>query len=97
MCLNILREDWKPVLNLNAVMTGLQYLFLEPNADDPLNKGQWCMTYGNSQRLTSLFHCSEAAEEMRRDRDQFLRNVRSTMRGGSLKGKRYDNVLASAQ
>ncbi|GAA5837097.1 hypothetical protein JCM11251_005253 [Rhodosporidiobolus azoricus] len=38
VCLNILREDWKPVLNLNAVMVGLQYLFLEPNADDPLNK-----------------------------------------------------------
>jgi hypothetical protein len=40
VCLNILREDWKPVLNLNAVMVGLQYLFLEPNADDPLNKGK---------------------------------------------------------
>lgn len=40
VCLNILREDWKPVLNLNSVMVGLQYLFLEPNADDPLNKGE---------------------------------------------------------
>lgn len=39
VCLNILREDWKPVLNLNSVMVGLQYLFLEPNPDDPLNKG----------------------------------------------------------
>ncbi|KAI9206189.1 ubiquitin-conjugating enzyme/RWD-like protein [Polychytrium aggregatum] len=38
VCLNILREDWKPVLNINAVLVGLQYLFLEPNADDPLNK-----------------------------------------------------------
>ncbi|KAJ3182250.1 NEDD8-conjugating protein ubc12 [Gaertneriomyces sp. JEL0708] len=38
VCLNILREDWKPVLNIQAVMVGLQYLFLEPNADDPLNK-----------------------------------------------------------
>ncbi|KAJ3118183.1 NEDD8-conjugating protein ubc12 [Phlyctochytrium bullatum] len=38
VCLNILREDWKPVLNLNSVLFGLQYLFLEPNADDPLNK-----------------------------------------------------------
>ena len=38
--MNILREDWKPVLNLNSVMVGLQYLFLEPNADDPLNKGE---------------------------------------------------------
>ncbi len=41
VCLNILREDWKPVLNLNSVMVGLQYLFLEPNADDPLNKGKF--------------------------------------------------------
>jgi len=40
VCLNILREDWKPVLNLTSVMVGLQYLFLEPNADDPLNKGK---------------------------------------------------------
>jgi ubiquitin-conjugating enzyme E2 M len=38
VCLNILREDWKPVLNLNAVVVGLQFLFLEPNASDPLNK-----------------------------------------------------------
>lgn len=39
VCLNILREDWNPVLNLNSIMVGLQYLFLEPNANDPLNKG----------------------------------------------------------
>ena len=39
ICLNILREDWKPVLNLNSIMIGLQFLFLEPNPDDPLNKG----------------------------------------------------------
>lgn len=38
VCLNILREDWKPVLNLNAVIVGMQFLFLEPNASDPLNK-----------------------------------------------------------
>ncbi|KAI9684511.1 MAG: Chitin synthase, class 2 [Trizodia sp. TS-e1964] len=38
VCLNILREDWKPVLNLNAVIVGLQFLFLEPNPSDPLNK-----------------------------------------------------------
>ncbi|CAO1626549.1 unnamed protein product [Sympodiomycopsis kandeliae] len=38
VCLNILREDWKPVLNLNSIMVGLQYLFLEPNPGDPLNK-----------------------------------------------------------
>lgn len=40
MCLNILREDWNPILNLNSVIVGLQFLFLDPNADDPLNKGK---------------------------------------------------------
>jgi len=38
ICLNILREDWKPVLTINSIIYGLQYLFLEPNPDDPLNK-----------------------------------------------------------
>ena len=28
VCLNILREDWKPVLSINSVIYGLQYLFL---------------------------------------------------------------------
>lgn len=28
VCLNILREDWKPVLNLNAVIVGLQVCLL---------------------------------------------------------------------
>ncbi|KAJ8588398.1 hypothetical protein M405DRAFT_793148 [Rhizopogon salebrosus TDB-379] len=73
VCLNILREDWKPVLNLNSVMVGLQYLFLEPNADDPLNK--------------------EAAEELRKNREQFLHNVKTSMRGGILKGVSYNKVL----
>eukprot|EP00761_Pharyngomonas_kirbyi_P011799 gb/GECH01011825.1/.p1 GENE.gb/GECH01011825.1/~~gb/GECH01011825.1/.p1 ORF type:complete len:170 (+),score=36.74 gb/GECH01011825.1/:1-510(+) len=36
-CLNILREEWKPVLTLNAVFVGINFLFLEPNTSDPLN------------------------------------------------------------
>lgn len=38
VCLNILREDWLPVLSLNSVLLGLNFLFLEPNPNDPLNK-----------------------------------------------------------
>lgn len=38
VCLNILREDWKPVLTIGAIIYGLIYLFLEPNPEDPLNK-----------------------------------------------------------
>lgn len=28
ICLNILREDWKPVLSISSVIYGLQFLFL---------------------------------------------------------------------
>lgn len=31
VCLNILREDWKPVLTVNSIVYGLQYLFLVSN------------------------------------------------------------------
>ncbi|CAN1814236.1 NEDD8-conjugating enzyme Ubc12 [Linum perenne] len=37
VCLNILREDWKPVLNINTIIYGLYHLFTEPNYKDPLN------------------------------------------------------------
>ncbi|KAK8847437.1 hypothetical protein IAR55_005295 [Kwoniella newhampshirensis] len=73
VCLNILREDWKPVLNLSSVMIGIQYLFLEPNPDDPLNK--------------------DAAEDLRRNREAFIQNVKTSMRGGSVRGETFDRVL----
>jgi ubiquitin-conjugating enzyme E2 M len=38
VCLNILRDEWKPILDINAVIYGLIFLFLEPNPADPLNK-----------------------------------------------------------
>lgn len=39
VCLNILKADWKPVLDVTAVIHGLIFLFDEPNPDDPLNHG----------------------------------------------------------
>ena len=39
VCLNILRKDWKPVLDTQNIIHGLIFLFLEPNPDDPLNQG----------------------------------------------------------
>lgn len=38
VCLNILIDEWTPVLSLNSIIYGLQNLFLEPNPHDPLNK-----------------------------------------------------------
>ena len=38
VCLNILRENWSAALNLSSITYGLMFLFVAPNADDPLNK-----------------------------------------------------------
>jgi len=38
ICLNILREDWKPVLTIQAIILGLHFLLLDPNPEDPLNR-----------------------------------------------------------
>lgn len=38
VCLNILRESWRPVLNIQNVVHGLIFLMLDPNPNDPLNQ-----------------------------------------------------------
>ncbi|PSC76337.1 NEDD8-conjugating enzyme Ubc12 [Micractinium conductrix] len=56
ICLNILREDWKPVLTITAVVYGLNFLFLAPNPDDPLNKEaaqMMAQSPGQFERLVS--------------------------------------------
>ncbi|KAJ2461364.1 NEDD8-conjugating protein ubc12 [Coemansia sp. RSA 2424] len=73
VCLNILREDWKPVLNIQSIIFGLQLLFMAPNPEDPLNK--------------------EAAMNMTSDLAGFKQNVTSSMRGGSVKGVKFENVM----
>lgn len=57
VCLNILRQDWKPVLSLSSILYGLQLLFLEPNPDDPLNKDAANLL----KRDTLAFHRNVAA------------------------------------
>lgn len=54
VCLNVLREDWRPVLNLNAVCYGLQLLFSEPNPDDPLNKEAADLLRENPNQFANL-------------------------------------------
>lgn len=40
VCLNILKEDWKPTLNVSTVLAGVYFLFTDPNPNDPLNHGK---------------------------------------------------------
>ncbi|KAJ2797258.1 NEDD8-conjugating protein ubc12 [Coemansia guatemalensis] len=51
ICLNVLREDWKPVLNIQAVIFGIRMLFQEPNPDDPLNKDAAKLMVSNPQEF----------------------------------------------
>lgn len=37
VCLNLLKEDWRPILSVQQIVHGLIFLFLEPNPADPLN------------------------------------------------------------
>jgi len=73
VCLNILRQEWMPVLSLGSVIFGLMTLFLEPNADDPLNK--------------------EAAQLMLDKPSEFQRNVRESLRGGHVAGRKFPKLL----
>lgn len=36
ICLNILREEWKPIHSISTIINGLLFLFECPSADDPL-------------------------------------------------------------
>lgn len=38
ICLNILREDWSPALDVQSIILGLIFLFLEVGPENPLNK-----------------------------------------------------------
>ena len=69
VCLNILRNDWKPTLNVSTVIAGIYFLFTDPNPNDPLNH--------------------DAAEVMRDDTDQFIKNVKKSLKGGSMFGAEF--------
>ncbi|KAL8265877.1 hypothetical protein R6Q59_003221 [Mikania micrantha] len=53
ICLNILREDWKPVLNINTIVYGLYHLLTEPNHDDPLNQEAAAVLRDNPKAYSS--------------------------------------------
>lgn len=85
-------------------MVGLQFLFLEPyvplipqswielndsNPDDPLNKGlsPWI------NEVDRRNWCLDAANDLAKNRDAFIQNVKTSMRGGSVRGETFDKVL----
>lgn len=68
VCLNILRDGWKPVLTISHVIFGLITLFESPNPFDPLPNGIQL----------------EAADLLRKDKDKFGVLVTRTLKGGHI-------------
>ena len=64
VCLNILRDDWKPILTVNAVILGLIFLFIEPNPDDPLNHEAAELMRDNSPEFESEVRRSLRGEKV---------------------------------
>ena len=54
VCLNILREDWKPVLTINSIVYGLQYLFLDACYDDEDEDEEEAFTVGMDKLFKML-------------------------------------------
>ena len=79
VCLNILRDGWKPVLTISHVVFGLITLFESPNAFDPLPNGI----------------ALEAADLLRKDKDKFASLVTRTLKGGHVQelGKTFPPLI----
>jgi ubiquitin-conjugating enzyme E2 M len=58
VCLNILRADWKPILDVNVVIYGIIFLFYEPNPNDPLNQEAAAMLRDNPEKFKSQVNLS---------------------------------------
>lgn len=54
ICLNILREDWSPALDLQSVIIGILFLFLEVSGRDPLNKQAASLLDENPNKFSRL-------------------------------------------
>ena len=92
VCLNILREDWKPVLTINSIVYGLQYLFLV-SIDLPYNEWRG-FNYELFQEPNPEDPLNkEAALELQNNRRLFEQNVQKSMKGGSINGIYFERCL----
>ena len=90
VCLNILREDWKPVLTINSIVYGLQYLFL---VSDYFHTYKEILSSQLQEPNPEDPLNKEAALELQSNRRLFEQNVQKTMKGGHLNGIYFERCL----
>lgn len=100
VCLNILREDWKPVLTINSIVYGLQYLFLVsvfPVLNLKSNMNIYQLIYTLHLHLKEPNPedplNKEAAEVLQSNRRVFEQNVQKAMRGGYVGSVFFERCL----
>ncbi len=81
------------MLNLQAVIYGLIFLFLEPNYDDPLNKEAAVVMRDNPNQFKQV--CARVKLESPLLHLPTSQNVSRAMRGQSIGGVNFDNCLVS--
>lgn len=94
--MNILREDWKPVLTINSIVYGLQYLFLvkkkiENKIYSILSLLKHNFTFQEPNPEDPLN--KEAAEVLQTNRRLFENNVAKAMRGNYIGGTYFECCL----
>lgn len=101
MMLSAHREDWKPVLTINSIIYGLQYLFLVSR----VGGWGWGRLALCSLGLLAPHRCwpqepnpedplnKEAAEVLQNNRRLFEQNVQRSMRGGYIGSTYFERCL----
>ena len=98
VCLNILRDEWKPVLDINAVIYGLIYLFCGASTT------VGCTVVMKHMHVSHPppFHTEpnpndplnhEAAALYRDDKAAFDRNVATSLRGGRVGATSFPKLI----
>lgn len=95
------REDWKPVLTINSIIYGLQYLFLVSRAGWvgigevgllPLGPVDPCQYWPQEPNPEDPLN-KEAAEVLQNNRRLFEQNVQRSMRGGYIGSTYFERCL----
>lgn len=90
------REDWKPVLTVNSIIYGLQYLFLV--SCDPASSRAACLAKPRPLPLPQEPNPEdplnkEAAEVLQNNRRLFEQNVHRSLRGGYVGSVCFERCL----
>lgn len=101
LMLSVHREDWKPVLTINSIIYGLQYLFLVSRAGWvgfgevsclPLGHVDPCPYWPQEPNPEDPLN-KEAAEVLQNNRRLFEQNVQRSMRGGYIGSTYFERCL----